>query len=185
MVSGKNGRVTLDMREGGQVFFGGLHVTEVSQAHHMINPPGFEDGFVKQPESGNVYVMLAYNNCRTNFSMSQTGEAIYRFDITSSDSRGASVLFPPEEVGENFVPMLPHVIPSEDNIEIVHIKPAENRSGTVIRLRETDGKEAEFSLDTGCGGKPSSATTAKDRPERQSPQAENKTARLHDSHVHP
>lgn len=85
--------------------------------------------------------------------MSQTGEAIYRFDITSSDSRGASVLFPPEEVGENFVPMLPHVIPSEENIEIVHIKPAENRSGTVIRLRETDGKEAEFSLDTGCGGK--------------------------------
>lgn len=153
VVSGKNGRVTLDMREGGQVFFGGLHVTEVSQAHHMINPPGFEDGFVKQPESGNVYVMLAYNNCRTNFSMSQTGEAIYRFDITSSDSRGASALFPPEEVGENFVPMLPHVIPSEENIEIVHIKPAENRSGTVIRLRETDGKEAEFSLDTGCGGK--------------------------------
>ena len=150
-VSGKNGRIALAMREGGQVFFGGLHTTEVSQAHHMINPPGFEDDFAAAPENGHMYVMLAYNNCRTNFSMTQTGEAICHFDITCGNDRSFAdrTLYPPVEVGEDFAPMLPHVVPSADNIEITHMKPAEDRSGTVIRLRETDGKETDFSLDIG------------------------------------
>lgn len=150
-VSGENGKITLAMREGGQVFFGGLHTTEVSQAHHMINPPGFENSFVNSSKSGSVYVMLSYNNCRTNFSMTQTGEAIYRFDITSDDDSGFAgrIIFSPVEVGEDYLPMLPHVIPSEKNIEVIHMKPAEDRSGTVIRLRETEGKETSFSLDIG------------------------------------
>ncbi len=153
-VSGESGDSVLSMAEGGTVCFGGLHVTEVSQAHHMINPVGFEDELVTADKinNGHVYVMLAYNNCRTNFAMVQQGEILTRFSLTSGNNSDEAAfsegfVYSPILLGEDKSVAYSHIKPSADNVYIQHIKPAEDGHGIIVRLRETKGKNTEFSLD--------------------------------------
>lgn len=154
-VTGSDAETVLSMREGGNVFFGGLHPTAVSQAHHMINPEGFEREFVSAEEisSGQVYVMLAYNNCRTNFAMTQQGDVIYQFSITSGQKIdevrfSESFVYSPIAIESKKISYKKYIKPSEPNILIQHVKPAEDGNGMIIRLRETEGKETYFSMDS-------------------------------------
>lgn len=155
-VTGQDTTAVLSMAEGGTVCFGGLHTTEVSHAHHMVHPVGYADDFVSPEEidKGHVYVMLAYNNCRTNFAMVQQGEVIYQYAITSGERTdplpfAEGFVYAPVWLGKNQVVPYRHLKSTASNVFVQHCKPAENGNGKIVRLRETAGRETPFALDFG------------------------------------
>ena len=146
--------------EGGTVYCGGLHTTEVSQAHHLINPIGFEKPFVKAEDihDGHIYTLLAYNNCRTNFAMTQQGEVIYRFSLTTGESVdewqfSEGFVYAPIVLNKDKECSYRHIKALAANVLIQHVKPAEDGRGYIIRLRETAGVETTFALDVQGVGK--------------------------------
>ena len=127
--------------------FGGMHPTAVSQAHHQISPQGFTDSFITRDDIDNahIYSMIAYNNCRTNFSVVQQGDVICRYAITSGQHPDADQ-FAASFTGEPV--LLPGICASAsidtgiDTVLPVCFKAAEDGDGWILRLRETSGKES-------------------------------------------
>lgn len=137
--------------------FGGLHPTAVSQAHHWLNPAGFNEPFItkKDVKNAHIYVMAAYNNSRTNFPVSQQGEVLYRFSVTSGKKADAAAF------SDSFIcePRLlkgrcikTELYTGAANISPVCMKAAEDGRGMILRLRETSGRNSAASLKmTGAG----------------------------------
>ena len=138
--------IVLACEQASLVSFGGMHPTAVSHAHHLLHPQGYIDPFVKKEDihCGHMYVMASYNNCRTNFPVTQGGDAIYRFSLTSgsastldADDFAGNCVCPPRLLQGHCNPMRLTVTPK--SIVPVCFKRAEDGDGYVLRLRETQG----------------------------------------------
>ncbi|MGI6744551.1 MAG: glycosyl hydrolase-related protein [Eubacteriales bacterium] len=133
--------------------FGGLYPTAVSQAHHWLNPIGYTEQFIKKEDitSADVYSMIAYNNCRTNFPATQQGEAIYSFSFTSgkninADKFSCCALYPNVLLEGSFKRTAIDI--GSDYILPVCFKAAEDGDGYILRLREVGNRDRIFSLKT-------------------------------------
>jgi hypothetical protein len=147
------------------VFFGGLWNNYVSQAHHAVHPIDFGKPYITENEikKGGLYLLLAFNNARTNFHMTQNGEVRYTFALTTG-TPGIS----PTRFGWGFQNKLSAVcadkIPGRDslpprlaqrrslaetsaeNVQILTLKPAEDGNGLIIRVMETEGNEGDVRI---------------------------------------
>ena len=146
-VSDSNHAIVLACEQTSLVSFGGAHPTAVSHAHHLIHPKGYTDPFVKKEDihCAHLYIMTSYNNCRTNFSVTQSGDAIYRFSLTSGQSDvinaecfAGSCVCPPRLMPGVCTPAGLSVTP--ESVIPVCYKLAEDGNGYVLRLRETSGE---------------------------------------------
>lgn len=158
-VEDDGGDVVLSALESPVMAFGGLHVTEVSQAHHGVTPKDFEKPFVgpKDLSDGYVYSMLAYNNCRTNFAVCQQGEALFQYSVTSGkqtdpEAFADAFVYPPvgvyfeaENKGE-LPPCWSGLALDCPNVRLQCLKKAEDGRGYILRLYETSGKAGVATL---------------------------------------
>ena len=142
------------------VELGGLWPSAVSQAHHGVHPVDFEKPFVckKDIEKGHVYSLLAYNNCRTNFSLSQNGELLFSYSITSvkpeesSERFGLSAKQKPipccltADGNGSLPPSYSFASLNSEHVEISAVKRAEDGEGIIVRMLETAGAAADFLL---------------------------------------
>jgi len=141
------------------VMLGGLWPVGVSFAHHGVTPPGYPSRKlrVKEFKKGHVYSFVLENNFRTNFYMTQTGDILLRYSLTShrGDWRGgvamkhgwgaSNPLIPIFAVGDG-KGVLPAEICSfcevdQPNILVMALKPSEDGGGITIRLWEALGRE--------------------------------------------
>ena len=138
--------IALACEQASLVSFGGAHPTAVSHAHHLIHPKGYTAPFVKKEDihCGHMYIMVSYNNCRTNFSVTQSGDAIYRFSLVSGstatlDEEGfaGGCVCPPRLLQGRCTPVRLSVTP--ESVVPVCYKLAEDGNGYILRLRETRG----------------------------------------------
>jgi len=69
------------------VEFGGLWHTYVSQAHHSVHPEAYGAPYISEDaiKRGQIAVMLFYSSARTNFSVTQTGDFLFRFSLLTGD----------------------------------------------------------------------------------------------------
>jgi len=136
------------------VDFGGLWPSYVSQAHHAVHPVDFGAPFARPEDvaKGHLYMLLAFNNVRTNFRMTQNGEVCYSFALTTIEGSASPTRFgwdaqhplsaccvtkPP--MGGNLPMMASLVDVDEDNI-MLSVKAAEDGNGLILRLMETEGQ---------------------------------------------
>jgi hypothetical protein len=79
--------ITLSSVDAHLVMLGGLWPLGVSFAHHGITPPGYpsEKLRVKEFKKGYIYSFVLTNNFRTNFYMTQIGDMLLRFSLTSHE----------------------------------------------------------------------------------------------------
>jgi hypothetical protein len=152
-VSDNDHTVVLACEQASLVSFGGTHPTAVSHAHHLIHPKGYTDPFVRKEDihNGHLYVMASYNNCRTNFPVTQSGDAIYRFSLTSGQAAtldaarfAGSCVCSPRLLKGRCTPFGLTVTP--DTVQPVCYKRAEDGDGYILRLRETAGVATVASL---------------------------------------
>ncbi len=148
--------------------FGGNWPLYVSQAHHGVTPPGFGQPFHDPEEAakGHIYALLLLNNYRTNFTPYQTGEALFRFALTSFPSEGScgrardfgyAVSLPFECAGMRGPRHGP--LPAAagwlklrpGGVLLLALKPAEDRRGLIVRLLETEGRDTEARLSLATG----------------------------------
>ncbi|MDR1733507.1 MAG: glycosyl hydrolase-related protein [Oscillospiraceae bacterium] len=148
--------------EAHNVYFGGLWPCYVSQAHHAIHPRDFGAPFVSAADvqTGGMFYLLAYNNGRVNFHMTQNGLLHFAFAVASGPAD-----FDPTAFGEGFQnPMTavytaekPERIPAgsadpaivsglPENIRLGAFKTAEDGRGFLLRLHESAGKQTETAL---------------------------------------
>lgn len=150
-VSGENEQIVLSFADTNIVTFGGLHPTMVSQAHHFLNPDGFEAPFIGRDDIRNAHIasMIAYNNCRTNFAVSQLGELFCRYSVTSGTQVNA------DRCADVFIhePMLMRgrlpaaeckVLPA--NVRPITLKQSENEDGWILRIKEVEQRDSTVSL---------------------------------------
>ena len=136
-------------------YFGGLWPCYVSQAHHAIHPKDFGAPFICEGDigKGGMYLLLAYNNGRVNFHMSQNGEVRYTFALTSGEPG-----FDPVRFGQEFQNKLiaaqalsnPSISLGRsfsaaecdaENVQVSAFKCAEDGNGYILRLMETTGSD--------------------------------------------
>ena len=124
----------------------------VSQAHHFLNPKGFEAPFIGKGDIKNAHIipMIAYNNCRTNFAVSQMGELFCSYSITSGRSvNAASVsdecLHPPVIMKGRLRESSIGIIP--ENVRPICFKASAVENGWIIRIHECAEKDSVVSID--------------------------------------
>ncbi|MHB0876061.1 MAG: glycosyl hydrolase-related protein, partial [Anaerolineae bacterium] len=143
--------------------FGGLWPGYVSAAHHGVTGPGWGHPFLEpgQIDKGHIYSLAIYNNFRTNFYNVRDGEALFRYSLTTHRggwSAGAAAFgwgaaMPPLAVWMKG-PQAGHLAPScsflqlegADGVVLLALKPAEDGRGLIVRLIETQGREAHVSV---------------------------------------
>jgi len=144
--------------------FGGLWPGYVSGAHHGVTPPGYGHPFLQsgEPKRGHIYSLLMYNNFRTNFVNVHTGEALFRYSLTTRAAErpagwahrfGWGAANPPTTVWMEG----PHAgaLPSAasfahvdaPNVMLLTIKRAEDGQGLILRLVETEGRDGEVKVE--------------------------------------
>lgn len=67
--------------------FGDLWHTYVSQAHHSVHPEAFGAPYITEDavKRGQMAAMLFYSSARTNFSVTQTGDYLFRFSLLTGN----------------------------------------------------------------------------------------------------
>ncbi len=155
--------VTLSCIESHLLEFGGLWPCYVSQAHHGVTPPDFGREFVKQNEliKGHIYSFVLDSNFRTNFQPVQQGDMLFRYSLTTHKA-GLK-----QDLARDFGwaicnPLIPISIDGKrqgtlrssmglcqidkPNVFLLALKKAEDGSGIIARLIETEGKEVTATL---------------------------------------
>ena len=68
--------------------FGDLWHTYVSQAHHSVHPKAYGAPYVTENavQKGQMAAMLFYSSARTNFSVTQHGDYLFRFSLLTGNS---------------------------------------------------------------------------------------------------
>jgi hypothetical protein len=154
------------------VSLGQLWPSPISQAHHGIGQPGFDDPFLSDPAGfgpGHLYACLMTSNFRTNFQPTQASEALFRFTLTSAVP--AELARRARQAGWGAaLPLHPVCLPTglpcagdaaakaplalvgsfvaidQPNVQLLALKAAEDGAGVIARLVETEGRETEASL---------------------------------------
>ena len=87
-----NEQILMASPEASVISFGDIYPMSVSHAHHYVTEPGYGEPYtdLQNVKNGHLYTLLTYNNARTNFSPSQSGEVIYRFSFTSGTKEDPS-----------------------------------------------------------------------------------------------
>jgi alpha-mannosidase len=141
--------------------FGGLHPSEVSQAHHGVTPLTFGAPFVTEMKSGHMYSYVINSNFCTNFQTTQSGDMLFRYSITSHE--GNWIGGQPRDfgwaAGNPLIPVtvdgksdgdLPETLSfcqvDQPNVMLLALKRAEDDEGIIIRLNETEGSDTEVNL---------------------------------------
>ncbi len=155
--------VTLTSLDAAVLQFGGNWPLYVSQAHHGVTPPGFGRPFhdPAQVTRGHISALVLLNNYRTNFTPYQTGEALFRFSLTSfppdpsggrSRDFGYGVCLPFECAsisGAQEGPLPPStswLTIQPANAMLLALKAAEDDRGTIVRLLETEGQDTDVTV---------------------------------------
>lgn len=152
--------ITLSCVESHLLEFGALWPCYVSQAHHGVDPADYGAPFVKpeQISKGHMYAFVMDSNFRTNFQPVQQGDILFRYSVTAhtGDWRegqctqfGWSVGNPliAEDVQGRQEGPLPtgsasFCLVDQPNVLLTGLKQAEDGDGVILRLTETQGKEA-------------------------------------------
>lgn len=143
---------------------GGLWPVGVSFAHHGVTPPGYpnKELRVKEFKKGYIYSFVLENNFRTNFYMTQTGDFLLRYSLTSHRGNwknGIAIrhgwntsnpLIPVFTIGDqkgslpvekcSFCEVKPF------NVLVTALKPSEDDEGIIIRLWETLGRKTNVTI---------------------------------------
>ena len=162
-VSDGRAGITLSPVESHLIEFGGLWPCYVSQAHHGVTPPDFGREFVKSSEmtKGHMYAFVIDSNFRTNFQPVQQADMLFRYSITSDKGswRGGRA----RDFGWSVCsPLMPVVVNGprqgklekkasfcrvdKPNVLLLTLKRAEDGDGLILRLIETEGKQARVVL---------------------------------------
>lgn len=151
--------VTLSCIDSHLLEFGGLWPCYVSQAHHGVTPPGFGSEFVKQSQltKGYMYSFVLDSNFRTNFQPVQQGDMLFRYSITTHEKGwkegrcrdfGWAICNPliPVHVNGKKKGTLNNKMSfcqvDKPNVFLLTLKRAEDGDGIIVRLIETEGKDA-------------------------------------------
>ncbi|MEM3745812.1 MAG: glycosyl hydrolase-related protein, partial [Candidatus Bathyarchaeia archaeon] len=156
--------VTLSSTDAYLMMFGGLWPLGVSFAHHGVTPPGYpsRDLRVNKFEKGYVYSLISTNNFRTNFYITQMGDFVLRFSLTSHRGNWKNMtsiqhgwcstnpLIPVFAQGGK-IGRLPTGAVSfceitPPNVLILTLKRSEKDEDLIIRLWETLGEEVETKI---------------------------------------
>ncbi|MEM2026191.1 MAG: glycoside hydrolase family 38 C-terminal domain-containing protein [Candidatus Bathyarchaeia archaeon] len=156
--------VTLSSTDAYLMMFGGLWPLGVSFAHHGVTPPGYpsRDLRVNKFEKGYVYSLISTNNFRTNFYITQMGDFVLRFSLTSHRGNWKNMtsiqhgwcstnpLIPVFAQGGK-IGRLPTGAVSfceitPPNVLILTLKCSEKDEDLIIRLWETLGEEVETKI---------------------------------------
>ncbi|MBE6571678.1 MAG: hypothetical protein E7656_05490 [Ruminococcaceae bacterium] len=150
-VAGSDFDCVLASDEARIIEFGGINTTAVSQAHHHLNPAGWEKPYITRQDISNSHIasMILYSNCQTNFPFVQQGEVIYRYSLTTGknvDCEGfaESFVYPPAILDGNTAPF--SVDTGNGNVTVLTLKQAEDGDGMIVRLKETRSKNADVDL---------------------------------------
>lgn len=162
-VSDSKSGVTISSIDAPMMQFGANWPLYISQAHHGYTPPNFDHPFhtAEDVKKGHIYSFVLLNNYRTNFSPTQNGDLLFRYSITSHEGdwqQGRAFDFG-YDVSVPFVPALTQgkqeaSLPMEfnflsvdkDNVVLLTLKRAEDDDGYIVRLMETQGKDAEVTI---------------------------------------
>ncbi len=159
---GKAG-VTLSCVDSHLLEFGGLWPCYVSQAHHGVTPPDFGREFVKESQltKGHMYSFVLDSNFRTNFQPVQQGDMLFRYSITTHEKGwkegrcrdfGWAICNPlvSVEVHGKKQGALERTMSfcqiDKKNVFLLTLKRAEDGDGIIVRLIETEGKNATVTL---------------------------------------
>ena len=155
--------VTFSSIDAHLVELGGLWPGYVSQAHHLVTPPGYGHEFLKQGEMKKAYVYsyVMNNNFQTNFQPTHVSDTLFRYSITShkgnwqegrsgnfgwAASNPLTPIFMEGEKDGTLAGTQSFCSVDRQNVAILAVKKAEFDDGIVVRLIETEGKETEVSV---------------------------------------
>jgi hypothetical protein len=152
------GGATWASLEAPVVELGGLWPSPVSQAHHGVTPPGYGDGFLRDPaqlKKGHIFSYVMANNSRTNAQTVQVADVLFRYSLTThqagwregrSHDFGWGVATPLEPIclqGPQ-VGALPESSSfcrvDRSNVHLLTMKGAEDGDGLILRLAENEGQ---------------------------------------------
>jgi len=162
-VSDGQAGVSLSAIESHLLEFGGLWPCYVSQAHHGVDAPDFGRPFVKPEDlsKGYMYAFVHASNFRTNFPPLRQGDLLFRYSITTHP--GDWKAGRPRDFGWAVAnPLIPLRVSGKHqgtlgrsasfcqvqpaNVFLLTLKRAEEGEGIIVRLVETEGKEATATL---------------------------------------
>jgi len=143
------------------VEFGGLNNSEVSSAHHGVTPVRFGAPFITEMTKGYMYSYVINSNFRTNFQTTQLGDILFRYSITSH--KGDWIEGHPRDFGwAAGNPLIPVAVEGKSkgnlpeslsfcevdkpNVILLTMKKAEDDTGIIIRLNETEGRDTEVNV---------------------------------------
>ncbi len=156
--------ISWSAREAPMVQLGANWPDYVSPAHHGVTPDDFEHDFLTDPsqfEKGHIYSYVANNNFGTNCAVSQPGVINVTYSMTSG--RGDWKKGRARNFGWGFCNPMPYaVIPGpqegtlptshsfcqldKPNVVLTTIKRAEDGDDLIVRLLETEGVEADVTV---------------------------------------
>ncbi|MFW6269802.1 MAG: glycosyl hydrolase-related protein, partial [Bacillota bacterium] len=164
-VSNSDIKIILSPLEAGNLEFGGLWTSYVSQAHHGLAPKDYGEGFInpEKIEKGHIYSYILNGNFRTNFSPVQKGDMLFSYSITSRKVENNNDSSNPYKFGwRNSNPLLGTTVKGSkqgnldkkfsfcqltpENVFILNFKKAEDGHGFILRLLEMQGKNCEAVL---------------------------------------
>lgn len=157
--------VVLSSHDAPMMQFGGNWPLYVSQAHHGVTRPDFDEPFVgpEAVEKGHIYSFVLLNNYRTNFSPVQTGEVLFRFSMTSHSGGwdadacrefGYGVSLPLEYAGikgpqTGTLPASNCWLEVDgEGVVLLAFKLAEDGRGHIVRVMETGGRARDIRIRT-------------------------------------
>ena len=162
--SKENWGVTFSPRHSPMVQFSENWPDYVSQAHHLVTSTDFEHDFLSDPSQltkDHIYSYIANNNFETNFAISQPGQALVCYSLTShsGDWKTGSA----KDFGRGYCTPVSFAVlkgvqagnlPTSQsfcsvdkaNVIITTIKKAEGNNGIIVRLLETEGTETKVKV---------------------------------------
>ena len=142
--------------------FGDLWHTYVSQAHHSVHPDAYGEPFITEDavQRGQMAAMLFYSSARTNFSVTQQGDYLFRFSLLTGDQNmehgnfrqtNALGLIPVVTNGNDrgkLPAMCGMFTIREDNVRALACKLSEDvPDSMVIRLEERSGTSCQATIE--------------------------------------
>jgi len=155
--------VTWTSTESHLAEFGGLWLGYLSGAHHGVTYPGYGHEWLKhgEIEKGHIYSYVMNSNYRTNFQPIQVADMLFRYSFRSH--KGGWIDGKARDFGWGVQnPLIPVFMEGkqegslpqsgsffnidESNVILVNMKVAEDKEGIILRLMETEGKEATATI---------------------------------------
>ncbi|MBN1422692.1 MAG: hypothetical protein JXP34_28205 [Planctomycetes bacterium] len=156
--------ITLAPIDSHLVEFGGLWPCYVSQAHHGVTPPDFGRPFVTAEDltRGHLYAFVLSTNFRTNFPTAQRGDLLFRYALGTH--RGDWRSGAPRDLGwaacnplvalevdgpreGSLAPQAGFCRVDGTGVLLSTLKRAEDGPGIILRLIETEGREAKAAIE--------------------------------------